>query len=324
MHVGFIGLGNFGTAVANLAALNGYRVTGWEFHADVVQAINETHINERFLAGISLSPALEATSDLRAVARTSDVLFVAIPSAYIRSTLEPVRDLVGPETLIVNLAKGMDKKTGQTAFQLLSDVFPENSKALLSGPSIANEFARGIPTTVVLAGADRKDLLLIARILDTDTFRTRFSEDVIGVELGGILKNMYAIGLGMFDGIGIESINFRATYLTLGLEEIARFGTAMGGRVESFLYLAGVGDLLATSMSEHSHNRHFGELLGSGHGLQAIEADMGVLPEGYGTIQQVLYMAEKMHVDVPLARGLWDVMEGTTPAAAYIDAIVRG
>lgn len=258
------------------------------------------------------------------VCKNSNVLLVALPSAFIKSTLDPVRDVVASNALVVNLAKGIDATTGQTAFQLLSDVFPDQRKALLSGPSIANEFARGIPTTVVVAGEDRKDLLLIAKILETDTFRTRFSNDVIGVELGGILKNMYAIGLGMFDGIGIKSINFRATYLTLSLEEIARFGTAMGGKIESFLYLAGVGDLLATSMSEHSHNRHFGEMLGFGHGLQAIKTDMGVLPEGYRTIQQVLYMAEKMHVSVPLARGLWEVMEGKTAPEAYIDAIVRG
>ncbi len=324
MQVGIIGLGNFGTAIANLAASNGHDVLGWEYHEAVVDAINTSHVNDRFLAGVALDTRLRATVDIRAVCEKSDVLLVAIPSAFIRSTLAPVRDYVGPDTLIVNLAKGINAETGQTAFQLLSEVFPDHGKALLSGPSIANEFARGMPTTVVLAGANRKDLLLLAKILETDTFRTRFSEDVVGVELGGILKNMYAIGLGMFDGVGIKSINFRSTYLTLGLEEIVRFGTAMGGKVESFLYLAGVGDLLATSMSEHSHNRHFGEMLGSGHSIEQIQADMGVLPEGYRTIQQVLFMAEKMHVSIPMVRGLWAVMEGKMSPGAYIDAIVRG
>ncbi len=323
MRVGIIGLGNFGTAIANLAASNGFEVTGWEFDSHVVDGINQHHVNQRFLPGVPLDSRLGATHNITSVCQDCDVLFVALPSAFIAETLQPLAEVVQAKTLVVNLAKGIDERTGLTAFQMISSVFPAHRKALLSGPSIANEFARGLPTTVVLAGEDRNDLLQISRILDTATFRTRFSEDVVGVELGGILKNIYAIGLGMFDGFGIKSINFRASYLTLSLEEITRIGMAMGAKMETFLYLAGAGDLLATSLSEHSHNRHFGEMLGKGHSLGDIEADMGVLPEGYRTIGQILYLAEKLHITVPLARGLRDVMEGKTKPADYIDAIVK-
>jgi glycerol-3-phosphate dehydrogenase (NAD(P)+) len=318
MRVGIIGLGNFGTAIGNLIAENGYDVTGWEYNEDAVGLINETHENPQYLADVELDPKLAATRDLNLVATQSDVLFVALPSAFLASTLQSIPGEINPKALLVNLAKGIDQSTGLTAFQTLSRLFPGHRRALLSGPSIANEFARGLPTSVVLAGPDRSDLLATARLLDSKTFRTRFSDDVVGVEYGGILKNMYAIGLGLFDGIGVPSINFRATYLTLGLEEMTQFGVSMGAREETFRYLAGAGDLLATSMSEHSHNRHFGERLGQGYAIQAIEEEMGVLPEGYGTLNMTLYLAEKMHVAMPLARGLWDVIHGKIRPAEYV------
>lgn len=318
MHIGMIGLGNFGTAIGNLIATNGYEVLGWEYYEDVVFNINNQHENPQFLADIALSEQLHATSNIYEVVQDSEVIFVALPSAYILSTLVPVIDSIPPHTILVNLAKGIDQETGQTGYQTLSRLLPENRIIQLSGPSIANEFARGMPTTVVLAGYDRNDLLTVARLLDNATFRTRFSDDVIGVELGGILKNIYAIGLGLFDGIGVQSINFRASYLTLSLEEMTRYGVALDAKAETFHYLSGAGDLLATSMSEHSHNRHFGERLGQGYSIEQIEEEMGVLPEGYRTINMALYIAEKMHVPVPLARGLWDVMHGEMSPEDYV------
>ncbi len=318
MRIGMIGLGNFGTAIGNLIATNGFEVLGWEYNADAVAHINNDRENPQYLADVPLNDKLTATSEIAQVARNADVLFVALPSAFFLSTLAPLKDIINPDAILVNLAKGIDHETGQTALQTLGKLFPSHNKIQLSGPSIANEFARGMPTTVVLAGSDRNDLLTVARLLDNTTFRTRFSDDATGVELGGILKNIYAIGLGLFDGIGVQSINFRAAYLTLSLEEITRYGVALGARAETFHYLAGAGDLLATSMSEHSHNRHFGERLGQGYTITQIEEEMGVLPEGYRTINMTLYIAEKMHVPVPLARGLWDVMHGKLDPATYV------
>lgn len=321
MHTGMIGLGNFGTAIGNLVAANGYEVRGWEYYEDVVLNINNHRENPQFLADVALSEHLFATSNIYEVIQDAEVLFIALPSAYILSTLAPVTESIHPHTILVNLAKGIDQETGQTGYQTLSRLLPANRIIQLSGPSIANELARGMPTTVVLAGYDRSDLLTTARLLDNATFRTRFSDDIIGVELGGILKNIYAIGLGLFDGIGVQSINFRASYLTLSLEEITRYGVASGAEAETFRYLAGAGDLLATSMSEHSHNRHFGERLGQGYSVDQIEEEMGVLPEGYRTINMALYTAEKMHVPVPLARGLWDVIHGKLDPTTYVQTV---
>jgi glycerol-3-phosphate dehydrogenase (NAD(P)+) len=323
VKVGLVGLGNLGTAMANLIAGNGYDVLGWEYSDQVVAEMNGAHTNTRFLPGVALNPRLAATGNLETVFAQCAIVLVALPSAFLRSTLEPVQAHVAPATLLVNLAKGIERSTGLTSFQMLSALFPSNPKVMLSGPSIANEFAAGMPTVVTIAGPNTTELLAVARVLDNEHFRVRFSNDTIGVELGGILKNAYVIGLGMFDGQRIESVNFRSVYLTLALEEMTRIGVSLGARIETFAYLSGMGDLLATALSRDSHNRRLGVLLASGHGLKEIEALMGVLPEGYNTIQTILLIAEKMHVPAPLAKGLWDVINARYSAERFIASFIR-
>jgi glycerol-3-phosphate dehydrogenase (NAD(P)+) len=323
MNIGIIGLGNLGSAVGNMIAANGNAVFGWEHDPAVAREIQEQHTNSRFLAGVQLHPGLQATNALDPVVLNNQVLFISIPSAFIKATLEPYRERIDPRTILVNLAKGIDGVTGLTSFQTIAGLYPHNPKIMLSGPSIANEFTRQLPTVVVLAGKEINELLLVARLLENDYFRTRFSDDEIGVELGGILKNIYAIGLGLFDGKQITSINFRAVYLTLAMEEITHIGVGMGARIETFLYLSGIGDLLATSLSQHSHNRRMGELLAQGLSLSEIEREMGVAPEGYNTLKAILYLAEKLHIAMPLAKGLWDVIHGRYTAERFISSFIR-
>lgn len=322
MQVGMIGMGNFGSALAQMIAQNGTPVLGWEHATDVVDEINRDQRNSRYLAGVALHPAVRASADLQALA-ACDVLFVALPSAFIRPTLTPLAATLRADALLVNMAKGIDRHTGLTAYQTLGHVLPGHRRLVLSGPSVANEFVRGMPTVVVLAGANRSDQLTVARLLDGPTFRTRFSADAIGVELGGILKNIYAIGLGLLDGRGVTSVNFRSVYLTIALEEMARFGVALGAQVDTFLYLSGIGDLLATALSEHSHNGRLGRLLADGLPLDAIRRQMGVLPEGYNTLEAVLYLSEKLHVALPLAHGLWDVIHARQTAEHFMSALIR-
>jgi glycerol-3-phosphate dehydrogenase (NAD(P)+) len=323
MQVGVVGLGNVGTAVANLIASNGYDVLGWEYHEPVVQEINDNHTNTKFLGGITLDSRLVATTSIEKVLHGCDVVFLGLPSLYMRRILEPFRGRLRPDTLLVNLAKGVDRETGLTVFQALGEMFPQHRRVMLAGPAIANEFARGMPTVVVIAGERMADLLILARLLDAGHFRTRFSDDPIGVELGGILKNVYTIGLGIFDGKQISSVNFRSVYLTIALEEITRLGVAMGGKPETFAYLAGLGDLLATSLSEHSHNRRMGELLAGGLSLDEVRAEMGVVPEGYNTIQFALALAEKLHITLPLAHGLWDVINSRLTTDRFVAAFAQ-
>jgi glycerol-3-phosphate dehydrogenase (NAD(P)+) len=323
MRIGIVGLGNLGMAVANLIASNGHDVVGWEHDRRVVAEINEQHTNSRFLPDIPIHSRVIAATDLADVFQDCPVVFVALPSVFVKPTLQPIQSRISSETVLVNMAKGIDGETGLTSFQTLSQLFPQNPSIMLSGPSIANEFAQHMATVVVIAGQSKTDLMLVARILDNDYFRTRFSDDAIGVELGGILKNIYAIGLGLFDGRNITSVNFRAVYLTIAMEEITHIGVSMGAKIETFLYLSGIGDLLATSLSEHSHNRRMGELLAQGLSLPDIERTMGVTPEGFNTLKSMLYIAEKMHVAMPLAKGLWDVIYGRTSAEKFITSFIR-
>jgi glycerol-3-phosphate dehydrogenase (NAD(P)+) len=323
MPVGLIGLGNMGTAIGNLIAENGQDVLGWEFNETVVDEINQNHRNSRYLNNVELNPNLSATVDIVRVLNDCNVIFVAIPSVFIATTLQPIKEQLNNQTTLVNMTKGIDVQSGLTSFQTLTCLFPNNRIVMLSGPSIANEFAHGMPTVVVLAGDQTEELLKVAQLLDNNYFRTRFSNDAVGVELGGILKNIYAIGLGLFDGKDIRSVNFRSVYLTIALEEIAKTGEAMGAKIESFLYLSGIGDLLATSMSEHSHNRRLGVYLAQGLSLDEIKKQMGVLPEGYNTLKIILYVAEKLHVSIPLAKSLWDVIHGRYDAERFIYSFIR-
>ena len=323
MRIGLIGMGNLGSAIANLAAQNRYDVLAWEYNPDVAREINELHTNDRYLPGIKLSSKVLATTHLEEVGRNCDLLFVAIPSVFVQPTMEPMIAYLSKDVVIVNMAKGINRSTGLTSFQTIDALFPDNPKVMLSGPSIANEFAREMPTVVVLAAEDRSPLLLAAQVLDNECFRTRFSDDTVGVELGGILKNIYSIGLGLFDGKNITSVNFRAVYLTIAMEEIARIGVAMGAQIETFLYLSGMGDLLATSLSQHSHNRKMGEYLAQELSLEEIKERMGVLPEGFNTLQVVLYIAEKLHVSMPLAKGLWDVINGRYEGDKFIRSFIK-
>lgn len=323
MKIGFVGLGNMGTALGNLVASNGHDIIGWEYNKDVVEEINYKKENSKFLPNVELNARLKATNDLSEVFDKCKIVFIAIPSVYIKSTLSPFKGKINKEIILVNLAKGIDSESYLTSFQILSMLFPQNKKLMLSGPSIANEFSKKMPTIVVLAGRDISDLQIVSRVLDNEFFRTRFSDDEVGVELGGLLKNIYAIGLGMFDGKDIKSINFRSAYLTIALEEMTRIGVACGAKRETFSYLSGMGDLIATSLSEHSHNRRFGELLAKGLNINEIKNKMGVLPEGYNTLKTILHIVEKFHIFAPLAKNLWDVVNGRYTVEKFIYFFIK-
>jgi glycerol-3-phosphate dehydrogenase (NAD(P)+) len=322
MTVGIIGLGNIGCTLANHIANNGYDVLAWEYEADVVAEVNSNHTNSKFLPNIKLNKRLKATHDIAQVFRQSEIIINAIHTKYIRQTLQNCNNKISPNTLIVNVAKGIDAN-GITGCKMLEQIFPNNKVIMLAGPAIANEIARNNPTLIVLAGAANEQLIKIAHLFDNDFLRVRFSDDRTGIELGGILKNIYAIGMGIMRGKNITSINFLSVYLTLALEEMTKIGVALGAKEITFLSPAGLGDLLATSMSDNSHNRKMGYLLAKGYNIDQIQQQMKTIPEGYSTLRNILYIAEKLHVAMPIAQSIWLVINGKMDAQDFIINITR-
>jgi glycerol-3-phosphate dehydrogenase (NAD(P)+) len=309
MRIGMIGLGNMGTAVANNIAGNGHQVVGWEFNIDTVGEINRFHSNTRYLKGVKLSPNLKATTNIEEALCGKDIIFVALPSKYIKPVLTGPAPCVAKCTIVVNLSKGIEEGTLVTASGMLSKIFKKNRVITLSGPSIANEFGRGLPCMVVLTGDRNGDLCKAATAVETPVFRARFSNDRIGVEWSGILKNMYAIGLGIIHGLGMESINFKAAYITRALDEMIKLIEAMGGKKKTVLDFTGIGDLIATSLSEHSHNRRFGEMIAAGKSLAYAEKQLGVLPEGLKALRTAEKLSKKYRVKMPVAGAILKVID---------------
>jgi glycerol-3-phosphate dehydrogenase (NAD(P)+) len=323
-HVGIIGLGNMGTTIGNVIARNGHFVTGWEYNADVVEEINANHTNTLYLRGVTLHNNLVATSYIADVFTGKSIVFVALPSMFIANVLGSYKGVVSPSVIIVNLAKGIDKNTGRTAFEMIADFFPANNKVMVSGPSIANEISKGMPTAVVAAGPDDISLRTVKKVLGNRDLFVSLSHDARGIELGGILKNIYAIGLGVFDGKKITSINFRSIYLTMALHEMAQTGLHLGAKPETFSFISGVGDLFATSLSEHSHNRRLGELMTACVSLNQVRLQMGILPEGYNTLEAFLNIAKRKGFRMPLAQALWDVIHCRIDTDTFVHTIIKG
>ena len=323
MKVGMIGMGNLGSAVALLAASHGHEVTGWEFDAAVVASINEKQANDRYLPGIPLPPSVQATTNLDEV-MALPLVFLALPSRFVLPVLSRyvAAHPAGPWPAIANLSKGIDAASGKTVMMMLGTLFPEEKLAMVAGPSLANEFSRGVMTVVVAASKNSALVQQVGKVLNGSRFAVLPSDDVSGVELGGILKNIYALGLGIFAAQGELGLNFVGAYLTQALAEMQALGSILGARPESFLLPSGIGDLIATSLSEHSHNRTMGRLIGEGHSLAEVREKMGNLPEGYNTLQVAVSLAQKNGITLPLATLLHEVVEGKLPPEQFMERFV--
>jgi len=241
-----------------------------------------------------------------------DAAFGRAPTTASAATAE-----ANPALPLVNMSKGIDAGTGRTAYQMLADLFPHNPKAMVAGPSLANEFARGVVTAVIAASSVPALFPLIRSAMSNNRFAVATSEDVAGVEWGAILKNIYALGLGLMEGREEAGLNFSGAYLTQALKEMTALGRAMGARAGSFLALSGLGDLIATALSENSHNHTMGRLLAQGLSLEEIKQQMSVLPEGYNTLGAALTLARRQSVALPLAGLLHDVIHGDADLAEF-------
>lgn len=325
MRAGVVGAGSWGTAFAALLARQGLETVLWAREPEVVEGINEGHRNPFFLTDCVLPEGLWCSGDLAEVARGRDLLVMAVPSQWAGETAASLKGLVGPETAVLNLAKGFDPATRER----LSVVIGRNAGveeprlAVLSGPNHAEEVIRGVPSAAVVASSDRELARRLQRAVNTPYFRIYTNRDVAGVEVGAAYKNVIAIAAGVVDGMGLGD-NTKATLVTRGLSEVMRFGAALGARECTFSGLSGIGDIMVTCYSRHSRNRGLGEKIGAGMTLEEATRDMKMVVEGVYATGLVFEIARERGVEVPIAGAVHDLLQGgTTPARALERLMTR-
>jgi glycerol-3-phosphate dehydrogenase (NAD(P)+) len=324
IHFAVLGDGAWGTATALLLAGNPeHRVTLWSARPDNGRLLRERRENVRLLPGVPIPESVYLTTDVSAAVAGADLWVAAVPTVYLRATLQPVAPALKADRPVLSLAKGLENNTFLRPTEILCQVLGERPVAVLSGPSHAEEVSRGLPTTVVAASADLQLARWIQQRFSTDRFRVYTNLDVVGVELGGALKNIIGIAAGISDGLKFGD-NAKAALLTRGLVEMARFGVALGAEHSTFFGLAGLGDLITTCASRHGRNRHVGERLGRGEKLADILAGMSMVAEGVYTTRSVHEKAARMGIEMPITDEVYRVLyENKDPLAAVNDLMLR-
>jgi len=318
MNCFIIGNGGWGTALGMTLAGNGHQVTIWGPFEEEIETIRSEGENRLYLPGVKLPAAIQWSSCPAGV-RTADLAVIVVPSRFVRATLELFKPCLRPEILLVSATKGLDEKTRQRMSQIAHEVLGRDI-AVLSGPSHAEEVARGVPTAVTVAGKKAEE---IQKLFLAKTFRVYTSEDVIGVELGGTLKNIIAVAAGILDGMGLGD-NSKAALMTRGLAEITRLGVALGAKPETFSGLSGIGDLIVTCGSRHSRNRAVGERLGKGESLKEILSGMKQVAEGVWNAKAARDLAKEHGIEMPITEEVCAIVEDNKdPRRALRDLMSR-
>lgn len=316
VQVAVLGGGSWGTTVASLAAANTPSLM-WARNAEIAAEITEQHTNERYLGDRQLHKGLTATADLEEAVSAADVLVVGVPSHSIRNVLTEAAPHLRPWVPVLSLAKGLEPETRMRPTEVIGEVLSGHPIGLLAGPNLAREILDGFAAAAVIATADGRVGLALQPLFHSPVFRVYRNDDLIGSEMGGVLKNIIAIAMGMADGLGVGD-NTRAMVIARGLAEMTRLGERMGADPRTFAGLTGLGDLMATCMSPLSRNRRVGEELARGRTLEEIAADMNQVAEGVKTARTVLELAEQHEVIMPIASEVDAVVnEGRDPADAY-------
>lgn len=325
-NIGVIGAGSWGTTLANLLAKKGYAVTLWAYEPELVDEMRLRRENGPFLPGITLAPALEFTNSLEEAAAGKELLLLASPSQVMRGVVSRLIPFLRAETLLVSAAKGIELDTLKTVSQACAE---ELSPALfsrfcvLSGPSFAREVAQEMPTAVVAAAADPEVAIAVQRCFTTEYFRVYTNSDVVGVEIGGSLKNVIALAAGISDGLGL-GYNTRAALITRGLAEMTRLGVAIGAHPETFAGLAGMGDLVLTCTGDLSRNRTVGMKLGQGLPLKEILGEMRMVAEGVKTTASAWRLAGQVGVEMPITEKVYQILYEDKPARqAVLELMTR-
>jgi glycerol-3-phosphate dehydrogenase (NAD(P)+) len=326
MRISVIGAGGWGTTLSILLHYNGHNVSLWEFDKSYYKSLLRNRENKELLPGIRIPDEIEITNDLRDASENKNVIVLAVPSQFMRSVIKKLDYSDLRNSILVSVSKGVENKSLLTMSQMIKDVFPamDNSQiGVLSGPSHAEEVSRRIPTAVVAASSSIETSKSIQAAFMNSYFRVYSSVDILGVELGGAVKNVIAIGAGIVDGAKFGD-NTKAAIMTRGIAEIARLGTALGAKPETFSGLSGMGDLIVTCMSRHSRNRFVGEKIGEGQKLKKILHDMTMVAEGVETCRSVKQLADEHNVSTPIVTEVYNMLfEDKDPVKATTDLMTR-
>lgn len=297
--VSVIGAGSWGIALALLLAKNGNKVTVWSIVKEEIDMLNEKREHVDKLPGVPLPDDMIFTTDLEEAIKGKKVLVMAVPSVFTRSTANKMKDFVEEGQIIVNVAKGIEESTLMTLSEIIEEEIPQADVTVLSGPSHAEEVGRGVPTTIVVGAKSEETAAYLQNLFMNDVFRVYTSSDILGMELGGSLKNVVALAAGMADGLGYGD-NTKAALITRGIAEISRLGVAMGGKAESFYGLTGIGDLIVTCASVHSRNRKAGVLIGQGKTMDEAMKEVKMVVEGVYSAKAAMLLSQKYNVSMPI------------------------
>ncbi|MCR4716672.1 MAG: NAD(P)H-dependent glycerol-3-phosphate dehydrogenase [Lachnospiraceae bacterium] len=305
--IAVLGAGSWGTALAMLLDENGHSVTIWSIDPREVEMLNTKHEQEDKLPGVKLSETISVTGDLEEAVTAKDILLFAVPSVFVRGTAKSVAKFYKKGQIIIDVAKGIEEDTLMRLSEIIEQEIEDATVCVLSGPSHAEEVARKIPTTVVIGAKNHTMAKDLQNAFSNSWFRAYTSPDILGIELGGALKNVIALAAGMLDGLKLGD-NTKAALITRGTGEIARLGIAMGGKAETFSGLSGMGDLIVTCTSVHSRNHNAGKLIGEGKTYEEAMAEVKMVVEGVYSAKAALALANKYDVELPIIEGVNEVL----------------
>ena len=318
-----IGAGSWGTALAILLQENGHQVTLWGVHPENVELLKKDRELKKKLPGVKIPEAIKITSDLEEAATDQEILVLAVPSVHTRETAAKLKGLIKDGQLIVDVSKGIEENTLKTLSEQIQEELPKANVAILSGPSHAEEVARKLPTTCVVGATDKKTAEYLQKVFMSLCFRVYTSPDILGIEIGGALKNVIALAAGIADGLGYGD-NTKAALITRGIAEISRLGVKMGGKFESFCGLTGIGDLIVTCASMHSRNRRAGYLIGQGATMEEAMEEVQMVVEGVYSAKAGRTLAKKYGVSMPIVEEINKVLfEGKSAKEAVEDLMLR-
>ncbi|SHH40958.1 glycerol 3-phosphate dehydrogenase (NAD(P)+) [Clostridium collagenovorans DSM 3089] len=305
--VAFIGGGSFGTALAIALAQKKIQISIWARDEKVVNDININKRNSKYLKEVKLPEGISAYTNMRDAIEGADVVVLGTPSHVIKEVSEKLKDIINKDAIVVNIAKGIEQNSLKRLSQVIQEELPNNKVVVLSGPSHAEEVAVNIPTTLVSSSFDEESAKVIQDLFMTDRIRVYTNTDLVGVEIGGAVKNIIALAAGILDGIGYGD-NTKAALMTRGMTEIARVGMRMGGKPETFYGLTGMGDLIVTCTSMHSRNRRAGILIGKGYTMEEASKEVGMVVEGMKACKAFHLLSEKLNEDMPITKTLYYVL----------------